>query len=51
MQYVVVAINYFTKWVEVEALTSITPLKIKEFIYKNICQYRVPHTFVSNNGT
>ena len=36
IQYVVVAINCFTKWVEAEALTSITPAKIKEFIYKNI---------------
>ena len=28
------------------------PVKIKEFIYKNIvCRYGVPHTIVSNNGT
>ena len=33
VQYVVVAINYFTKWVEAEALVSITPAKIKEFVY------------------
>ena len=36
VQYVVVAIDYFTEWVEVEALTSITPSKIREFVYKNI---------------
>ena len=48
----VVAIDYFTKWVEAEALASITPTKIKEFIYKNIvCRYGVPHTIISNNGT
>ena len=52
MQYAVVAVDYFTKWVEVEALASITPTKIKEFIYKNIiCQYRVPCTIIFNNGT
>ena len=29
-------IDYFTKWVEAEALASITPVKIREFVYKNI---------------
>ena len=48
----VVVVNYFTKWVKAEAFASITPVKIKEFVYKNIvCQYRVPHTIVSENGT
>ena len=52
MQYVVVAVNYFTKWVEAEALASITPANIKEFVYKNIVyQYGVSHSIVSNNGT
>ena len=52
MQYVVVAIDYFTKWVKTKALASITPTKIKEFVYKNIvCQYGVPHTILSDNGT
>ena len=31
-----VAVDYFTMWVGAEALASITPMKIKEFIYKNI---------------
>ena len=43
VQYAVVAIDYFTKLVEAEALTSITPVKIKQ------CVYGVPHTIVSNN--
>ena len=33
-QYAVVVVDYFTKWVEAEALTSITPIKIKKFVYK-----------------
>ena len=50
-QYTVVTVDYFTKWVEAEVLTSITPEKIKEFVYKNIiCRYRVPHTIVLDNG-
>ena len=52
MQYVVVVVAYFTKLVEVEALESITPTKIKEFVYKNIvCWYGLLHTIVSDNGT
>ena len=47
-----VAIDYFTKWVEVEVLVSITPAKINEFVYKNIIyQYGVPHTIVADNRT
>ena len=46
------AIDYFSKWVEAQELASITHVKIKEFVYKNIiCQYGVPHTIVSDNGT
>ena len=45
VQYAVMAVDYFTKWVEEKALASITPVKIKEFIYKNIvCRYGVPYT-------
>ena len=36
IQYAVVAIDYFIKWVEAEALDFITPAKISEFVYKNI---------------
>ena len=46
------AVDYFTKWVEAKALMSITPAKIKEFVYKNIVyQYGVPHTLVLDNRT
>ena len=36
VQYTMVVVDYFTKWVEAEALASITTAKIKEFVYKNI---------------
>ena len=52
MQYPVVVVDHFTKWVKADALASITLAKIKEFIYKNIvCRYKVPYTIVSDNGT
>ena len=46
-----VAVDYFTKWVKAEVLASITPAKIREFVYKDIVQrYGVPHTIVLGNG-
>ena len=49
-QYAVVVVDYFPKWVEAEALASIMPAKIKEFIYKNIvCLYGVTHPIVLDN--
>ena len=35
-QYAMVAVDYCIRLVEVEALASITPLKIKEFVYRNL---------------
>ena len=50
IQYAVVAVNYFTKWVKAKALASITPTKIKEFVYKNIVfRYGVQHIIISDN--
>ena len=52
VQYAVVVVDYFTKWVEAEVLASITPTKIKEFVYKNIvCRHGIPHTNVFGSGT
>ena len=33
--YAVIDVDYFIKWVEAEALASITPAKIREFVYKS----------------
>ena len=45
-------VDYFSKSIEVEALASIMPAKIKEFVYKNIVYlYGVPLTIISDNGT
>ena len=49
VQYAVVVVNYFTKWVEAKAVTSITPIKIKEFIYKNIVYQEKGHPRVGDH--
>ena len=45
------AIDYFTKWVEAEPMTSIIEAKVTSFVWENIiCKYGVPHVIISNNG-
>lgn len=51
MKYVVIAVDYFTKWVEAEALSIITTKKIKSFMLRLIiCRYVVPYKLISDNG-
>ncbi|XP_031106330.1 uncharacterized protein LOC116010979 [Ipomoea triloba] len=50
-KYVIVAVDYFTKWVEAEPLASITSVWCKQFIYSNIlCRFGVPMQIISDNG-
>jgi len=52
MKYLVVAIEYFTKWIEAEPVAQITAHKIQSFVWKNIvCRFGVPKRLVSDNGT
>ncbi|KAB2600650.1 hypothetical protein D8674_038528 [Pyrus ussuriensis x Pyrus communis] len=36
VRYAIVAVDYFTKWAEVEPLATITEVKIEDFVWKNI---------------
>ena len=36
VKFVVIAVDYFTKWVEAEPLTTITKKKMESFVEKNI---------------
>ena len=50
MKFLVVGINYFTKWMEAEPLASITQQDVKNFVWKNIvCKFGVPKVLVSDN--
>ena len=40
LKYLVVAIEYFTKWIEVEPVAQIMAHKIQHFVWKNIvCRF------------
>ena len=49
--YIVVAIDYFTKWAEAKSLTAISNKKVQEFVWESIiCRFRIPYEIVSDNG-
>ena len=51
VKFLLVAIDYFTKWVEVEALATITEAKIRSFVWMNvICRFGILMTIISDNG-
>ena len=50
LKFQVVGIGYFTKWVEAEALATITEKNIRSFVWRNIiCRFRIPRVLVSDN--
>ena len=51
VKFLLVATDYFTKWVEVEALATIKEARIQNFVWKNIiCRFGIPLTIISDNG-
>ena len=51
LKFLVVGIDYFNKWVEAEALATITETNIQSFVWRNIiCRFEIPRILVSNNG-
>ena len=50
MKFLLVAIDYFMKWVEEETLAMITEAKVWNFVWKNIvCRFRIPRTIILDN--
>jgi len=46
-----VGVDYFTKWIEVEPLTSISTKNVENFVWRSIvCWFEVPHTIITDNG-
>ena len=50
LRFLIVAIDYFTKWVEAELVAMIIEAKITSFVWKNIiCRFGVPCVIISDN--
>jgi transposase InsO family protein len=52
VKFLLVAVDYFTKWVEAEPVATISAEKVKKFYWKKIiCRFGLPRYIVSDNGT
>lgn len=50
LRFLIAAIDYFTKWVEVELVMTITKAKVTSFVWKNIiCRFGDPHMIILDN--
>ncbi|KAL0325031.1 UNVERIFIED_CONTAM: hypothetical protein Sradi_5072400 [Sesamum radiatum] len=50
-EYLIVAVDYFSKWVEAEPLSRISEKEIIKFVWKNIiCRFDIPRAFIIDNG-
>jgi len=51
-RFILVAIDYFTKWVEATSYANVTKQVVVRFIKNNIiCRYGVPNKIITDNGT
>ena len=50
-KFIIVAVDYFTKWAEAEPLATITEQKMRNFVWRAIiCRFDIPRALVSDNG-
>ncbi|GKB81784.1 reverse transcriptase domain-containing protein, partial [Tanacetum coccineum] len=51
VKFFIVAMHYFTKWIEAKAVSTITGNQVKKFVWDNIvCRFGLPGEIVSDNG-
>jgi hypothetical protein len=51
LKYVVVAVEYFSKWIEAKPLATITSVTVQNFFWQNIvCRFGVPKAITMDNG-
>nr|GEU66931.1 reverse transcriptase domain-containing protein [Tanacetum cinerariifolium] len=51
VKFLIVAMDYFTKWIEAKAMATITSGQVKKFVWDNIvCRFGIPGEIISDNG-
>nr|GEY17722.1 reverse transcriptase domain-containing protein [Tanacetum cinerariifolium] len=51
VKFLIVAMDYFTKWIEAKAVATITGGLVKKFVWDNIvCRFGIPGEIISDNG-
>jgi transposase InsO family protein len=52
LKYVIVAVEYFSKWIEAKPLATITSAIVQKFFWQNIvCRFSMPKAITVDNGT
>ncbi|XP_050217597.1 uncharacterized protein LOC126668447 [Mercurialis annua] len=50
-KFLIVAVDHFTKWIEVEAVSTITEARIRDFFGRQIvCRFGIPRALITDNG-
>ena len=50
-RFILVAINYFKKWVEAVTFKSVTKKAVVEFVHSNnICRFGIPNIIITDNA-
>ncbi|GJY64583.1 reverse transcriptase domain-containing protein [Tanacetum coccineum] len=50
VKFIIVAIDYFTKWIEAKHVATITGSQIKKFVWDNtVCKFGLPGEIISDN--
>ncbi|GJS51271.1 reverse transcriptase domain-containing protein [Tanacetum coccineum] len=50
VKFLIVAIDYFTKWIEAKSVATITGNQIKKFVWDIVCRFGLPEEIISDNG-
>ncbi|GKC43055.1 reverse transcriptase domain-containing protein [Tanacetum coccineum] len=51
VKFLIVAVDYFTKWIEAKPVATITGNQVKKFVWENIvCRFGLPGEIISDNG-
>ncbi|GKD66765.1 reverse transcriptase domain-containing protein, partial [Tanacetum coccineum] len=51
VKFLIVAMDYFTKWIEAKPVATITGAQVKKFVWDNIvCRFGLPGEIISDNG-
>nr|GEW70704.1 reverse transcriptase domain-containing protein [Tanacetum cinerariifolium] len=51
VKFLIMAMDYFTKWIEARQVATITGAQVKKFVWDNIvCRFGLPGEIVSDNG-
>ncbi|XP_064987655.1 uncharacterized protein LOC135626355 [Musa acuminata AAA Group] len=50
-KYIIMGVDYFTKWVEAEPLATITEHQMEKFVWRNlVTRFGLPKTIITDNG-